>query len=141
MKAVALALALATTAGATVAQPTPVVTSAWSRPTAAGMTAAGYMTLANKGHKADALTAADTPVAQRVEFHRSSVANGVASMQKLDKVAVPPGGQVLFGPNGYHLMLVGLKQPLKVGDNAPITLTFASGARVRTNLKVAIAAP
>ena len=66
---------------------------------------------------------------------------GVASMQRLDRVPLPAGGRVTFAPGGFHLMLVGLTQALKAGDAVPATLTFASGARVKTSFVVGLGPP
>jgi copper(I)-binding protein len=137
----AIVLAAALSMAAATAQAQPAVTGAWSRPTAAGMTGAGFLTLENKSPKPDVLVGAESPLAARVEIHQSMNHNGVMMMMKSERLALPPGGRIVFGPGGYHLMLVGLKQPLKVGDNAPITLNFASGAKVQASLKVAINAP
>jgi copper(I)-binding protein len=119
----------------------PQVSAAWSRPAAAGTTGAGFLTLANPGKTADALVAVESPVARKVEMHRSVMKAGVSSMQKLERLDLPAGGRVTFAPGGLHLMLLGLKQPLKTGDKAPATLVFASGARVATQFEVRVAAP
>jgi hypothetical protein len=108
----------------------------WSRPAAAGTNGVGYMVLANHGRAGDALEKVESPLAARVEMHSSSMAGGVMSMKKVDKVPVPAGGQTTFGPGAYHLMLIGLTKALKPGDTAPATLTFASGAKVKTAFKV-----
>jgi len=107
----------------------------WSRPAAAGTNGIGYMVLANHGRSADALVKVESPLAERVEMHSSAMTGGVMSMKAETRVAVPAGGQATFGPGAYHLMLIGLKKTLKPGDQAPATLTFASGAK----LKVAFA--
>jgi copper(I)-binding protein len=135
----ALAAALAAVLAAPAAQAArPVltvggltVTGAWSRPAVAGTTGVGYMTLANHGKAADTLVGIASPLASRVEMHASSMAGGVMSMERRDKVAVPAGGQVVFGPGAYHVMLIGLTSTLKPGDRAPATLTFASGAHLK----------
>lgn len=129
------ALALATPLAASAASKVEVL-QAWSRPAAAGTNGVGYMVLANHGRAADALEKVESPVAARVEMHSSSMAGGVMSMKKVDKVAVPAGGQTTFGPGAYHLMLIDLTRALKPGDKAPATLTFASGAKVRTAFTV-----
>jgi len=113
----------------------------WSRPAAAGMNGAGYLTLSNRGKAAETLTAVETPAAARVEVHRSSMAGGVMSMRPQPATPIPPGQTVTFAPGGLHLMLLGLKQPLKAGDSFPATLVFASGARMKVTFKVAVAAP
>ena len=57
------------------------------------------------------------------------------------RVPVPAGGQVSFAPGGRHLMLIGLKRPLKLGDKVPATLKFASGANLRVEFVVQAQAP
>lgn len=116
------------------------VTKGWARPAMAGMMGAGFFTLAN-GKTPESLTAAASPLAAKVEIHRSSMAGGVMSMARQDTVPVPAGAQVVFAPGGYHLMLMGLKQTLKAGDVVPVTLTFAGGKTVAAELKVAVQAP
>jgi len=122
------------------AAPALQVRGGWSRPAAAGGTAVGYLTLVNKG-PADALVSAETPAAQRVEMHASSMAGGVMRMSKELRVAVPADGQVTFAPGGRHLMLIGLKKAFRQGDRAPLTLRFASGAQLTTELAVSPTAP
>lgn len=133
------AVALAFSAG--VASAAPNVTGAWSRPTVAGGVGGGFMTLSNPDKKADALVAVESPRAAKVEIHRSSMSNGVASMRKLPRLDLPVGAKVVFAPGGDHLMFIGLKAPLKVGETLPATLVFASGARVKADFKVTLAAP
>lgn len=123
------------------AQPAGVhVADAWSRPAAAGGAGAGYMTVMNHG-KADALTGAESPVAGKVEMHASSMTGGVMRMAKETRVPLPPGGSVSFAPGGRHLMLIGLKRPLRLGERVPATLRFASGAKVKVEFVVRTAAP
>lgn len=119
----------------------PQASAAWSRPAAAGTTGAGFLTLSNPGKAADALVAVESPAARKVEIHRSVMRSGVSSMQKLERVDLPPGGRVTFAPGGHHLMLLGLKQGLKTGDKIPATLVFASGARATVQFDVRVAAP
>lgn len=139
--ALALPLALPLAMAATSALAAPQVSGAWSRPAAAGTTGAGFMTLTNPGKTADALVAVESPIARKVEMHRSTMAGGVSSMQKLERLALPPGARATFAPGGDHLMFLGLKQALKTGDTAPATLVFASGARVKAVFEVRVAAP
>ena len=140
MKAVLIGAALAVAAAAHAApayrQGTLEIDKPWSRPAAAGMTGAGFMTVTNRGKAADALVSVESPAARKVEMHRSSMAGGVMKMQRQDRVALPPGATVTFAPGGHHLMLIGLARPLKSGDRAPATLTFASGAKIKVEFVV-----
>lgn len=140
MRTLIAGLALAALA-APAAYAAPQVTAAWSRPAAAGTTGAGFMTLTNPGKAPDALVAVESPVARAVEIHRSSMRGGMSAMQKQTRVALAPGGRVLFAPGGYHLMLLGLKQALKTGETVPATLVFESGARVKAEFEVRVSPP
>jgi len=108
----------------------------WSRPAVAGTNGVGYMVLANRGRAPDILEKVETPIAARVEIHLSSMAGGVMSMKLKDKVSIPAGGQVTFGPGGYHLMFLGLTRTQKAGDQIPATLVFASGTKVAARFTV-----
>lgn len=112
------------------------VSQAWSRPAVAGVNGVGYLTVANRGPAADTLVAVESPLAARIEMHRSSMVGGVMSMTSVTRVGVPAQGQAVFGPGGYHLMLIGLKKALLAGDEVPATLTFASGAHLKITLAV-----
>lgn len=110
----------------------------WSRPAVAGTNGIGYMVLANRGPAADVLEKVESPLAARVEMHSSSMAGGVMSMKKEDRLPLPVGGQVTFGPGAYHLMLIGLTRTLAAGDKVPATLSFASGARIKVAFTVGV---
>jgi periplasmic copper chaperone A len=51
-------------------------------------------------------------------------------------VPVKAGGSAQFKPDGMHIMLLGLKHPLKAGDSFPLTLTFDKAGAVETMVKV-----
>lgn len=138
---IALSIVALAAAGAASAAQGVDVSAAWSRPAVAGSTGAGFMTLTNRTSRADALVAVESPVARKVEIHVSEMRSGMASMKRLDRVPLPPGGSVTFRPGGHHLMFLGLNRPLKSGETLPATLTFASGAKVKASFVVGLSAP
>ena len=112
------------------------VSRVWARATSASQkTGVAYFTIANPGAD-DTLTAAATPMADSAELHETSAAGGVTRMRPVSSVKVPHGRLVTFGPGGLHVMLIGLKQPLKQGDSFPLTLTFAKAGDVVVNVAV-----
>ncbi len=120
------------------AQPATVaVTQAWSRATAgAARTAAIYVTIT--AAQPDRLTGASTPIADTAELHRSEMRNGMMEMRAItDGLDVTPAAPIRMSPGGYHIMLTGLKQPLKQGDHVAITLTFAHAAAITAQAVVA----
>lgn len=134
-----IATLVAANAGAASAAPT--VSAAWSRPAVAGGVGAGYMTISNPDRSPDALVAVESAGAARVEIHRSSMAGGVSSMRKIDRLELPSGAKVTFAPGGHHLMFIGLKAPLKLGGSLPAVLVFASGARAKADFRVTLTPP
>jgi copper(I)-binding protein len=102
-----------------------LVTGAWARATNAGMPmGVVYLTIRNVGSREDTLESAATPVATRVEFHRTVIDHGVARMRPADDLRISSGATLEAGPGGLHLMLVDLKAPLAAGTTVPLTLRF-----------------
>jgi copper(I)-binding protein len=129
-----LALGMALPAAAA-AQGVQVV-DAWSRPTPPGIdVGVAYFTIRNTG-ESDRLLRVSSPVAKSAELHVSAMKDGVMKMEGLSSVEVGSGSPVTFEPSGRHVMLVGLKRPLKEGDVFPLTLTFAHAGSVRTSVRV-----
>jgi hypothetical protein len=138
MKPLFLALALtAALARPAAADPTIVISDAWSRATVAQ---AGdgvvYLTIANHGTADDRVVGAATPVATKAELHTTLDDHGVMKMRPLADLPVKAGKTAAFKPAGAHIMLIGLKQRLKVGDDFPLTLTFAKAGPVETHVMV-----
>jgi copper(I)-binding protein len=97
----------------------------WARASAgAAKTGAAYFTITDQGQP-EQLTGASTPVAASAELHESMDDMGMMKMRPMAGLALPPGKPVKLAPGGYHLMLLGLKAPLKAGDTFPLTLQFA----------------
>jgi len=111
------------------------VDHAWSRAAIAGHTGVVYLTITDTG-AADRLTAIATPVATEAALHESFSDNGISKMRPVAALAVQPGKPVMLAPGGYHIMLMGLKQPLKQGDSFPVTLTFEKAGPVTATVTV-----
>lgn len=98
-------------------------------------TTAAYFTVRNTGKTADVLTGAACACAQSASVHESKVLNGISRMAPAGSLALAPGGQITLRPGGLHLMLTGLRQPIKAGDTVRITLVFAKAGRIETAFK------
>ena len=104
--------------------------------------AAYLASIENKGAVADRLVRASTPAAARVEIHTMSVdANGVMRMREIDGIALAPKAKVQMKPGGagMHMMLIGLKEPLKEDASFPMTLEFEHAGKVE--IKVIVGQP
>jgi hypothetical protein len=110
----------------------------WARSTVPGQSAGGaFFKVENGGKTADRLLGASSPAADHVELHSMSMDNAnVMRMRELNAVEVPAGQSVAFEPGQLHLMLMGLKQPLKAGTTVPLTLKFEKAGTLNVELKV-----
>jgi len=107
-----------------------------ARPTAPGGTGVVYMTVINHADADDDLTGMSTPIADKAEMHRSVTKNGVTSMEAVADLPIKAHGNAAFEPGGLHIMLTGLKQPLKVGDSFPLQLRFAKVGAITVTVSV-----
>jgi copper(I)-binding protein len=107
------------------------------RATVAGLpTSAAYLTIANAGKTADKLLSIDCACAASAMVHETRTQNGVSSMIMLGEVTIPAGGKIVFRPDGLHVMLVGLKGPLKSGSLQEMTLRFEKAGTVKAGFHV-----
>lgn len=97
------------------------VTSAWVRATAPGQDSAA-VSMRISTRKDARLVGVSSPVAERVEIHIMKHENGMMMMREVEELALPANQEVVLG-SGNHLMLVGLKKPLKAGGSISLTLT------------------
>ena len=97
-------------------------------------TGAAYIrSIKNTGKHADQLISARTTVAESVELHQMQMGGDVMKMRPVSAIDLPANAEMrmMHGtPDGYHLMLMNLKQPLKDGDRFQLWLQFKnSGER------------
>jgi periplasmic copper chaperone A len=111
------------------------VDNAWSRAAMQGRTGVVYLTITDSG-EADRLLSIASPVATKAELHESFTEQGVTKMRAVAGLAVAPGAPVTLAPGGYHIMLMGLKQPLKEGDSFPVTLRFEHAGELSATVVV-----
>ena len=83
------------------------------------------------------LVSADSPLANVVEIHEMIMDGNVMKMNAIPGLDLPAGKLVELKPGGYHVMLMGLKQQVKDGDEVPISIVVeaADGARQTIELK------
>ncbi len=120
-------LALTTAAWA---QTTVKVEDAWVRGTVATQKATGaFMRLTPSANAR--LVEAKSSVAGVVEIHEMAMENDVMRMRQVPGLDLAAGRTLELKPGGYHVMLMDLKQPLKAGEQVPITLVFEDAAQKR----------
>ena len=134
-------LAACAAQGATMAA-TIEVKGAWIRtPPPGAPTAAGYATITNRGISSDRLTGAYSGAAASVGLHDMQKQGGVMRMRPIaGGLAIGASASVALSPNGRHLMLTGLKHPLKAGEHVRVVLQFQRAGDVPADFVVRDAA-
>jgi len=110
----------------------------WSRATPKGATiGAGYLKITNNGTTPDRLIGGSSEAAKSFELHVMSMENGVMKMRPVEGgIEIKPGETVEFKPESYHVMFVGLKEPLVQGHRVKATLDFAKAGKVAVEFVV-----
>lgn len=106
----------------------PSVDNAWIRLVPGKTNAAAYVTLTTTHD--DRLTGANSECCDEVELHEMKMEGDVMRMREVDDVPLPAGMPVTLAPLGYHIMLMGIKNPPAHGDTISIALEFASGEQL-----------
>ena len=130
-----LAIALTFALGSLPALADVTVADAWVRATVPQQMATGaFMRLTSDGSAR--LVAADSPVASVVEIHEMSMQSDVMKMSPISGLDLPAGQDVELKPGGYHVMLMDLRQQVKVGDEVPLRLVIERRDGSRTSMDV-----
>lgn len=106
-------------------EPGIVLSEGWSPPTPPiTNVAAFYFTMRNGTAIADSLLAASADACAEMEIHESVLTDDVMSMGELPGVPIAADETIVFGPNGLHLMCLGVAEPVEAGDSIAVTLEF-----------------
>ena len=112
------------------AQTTVKVEDAWVRGTVATQKATGaFMRLTPSANAR--LVEAKSPVAGVVEIHEMTLEKDIMKMRQIPGLDLAADRTMELKPGGYHVMLMDLKQPLKGGEQVPITLVLVDDAKKR----------
>lgn len=106
-------------------------------PLASAKAAGGHMAIRNDGDTIDRLIGVELDVADHVMLHTTEIgSDGVARMIHLDFIEIPPQETILLQPGGMHVMMIGLRRGLEVGELIPATLVFQNAGRVEVEFVV-----
>jgi periplasmic copper chaperone A len=90
-----------------------------------------YLVIRNTKNTPDRLLKVESDSAADVEMHATIEENGVLQMRPVTMIDIPANGELAFISGGYHLMLIGIKGDLKVGDTVNLTLLLENTGTVR----------
>jgi copper(I)-binding protein len=111
----------------------------WIRATAPGQDQAGA-DLSITSKQSATLIGASSPVCKTVQLHTMMMEGGMMRMRQVKAIELPAGKRVNLRDSGYHLMMIGLKAPLKEGETVPLTLSIrlAKGGVVKIRTKAEV---
>ena len=98
---------------------------AWMRPARQGENGAAYFVIHNHSSQADELTGVVSDLAV-AEMHESRMNGDIMQMNQVESVPLEPYAEIEFAAGDRHVMLVGLKQDMKLGDEIDLSLHFKS---------------
>lgn len=110
---------------------------AWARATAPGATAgAAYLVIDNRSRHSDRLLSLSCPRASAAEVHATIRDLDQVRMRRIDPLHVAAGERLELEPGGTHVMLVGLRSPLRLGESVPLTLRFERAGEIVVSINV-----
>ncbi|MCC5854455.1 MAG: copper chaperone PCu(A)C [Idiomarina sp.] len=109
----------------------------WLRESVPGQpNGAGFGTLRNHGELDVFLIGATVTIAQDVEIHQHIMEGEQMRMEQIEALTIPAGSYVTMQPGGYHLMLMGLTEPLVEGEVHTVLLVFSDGTTLEVEAPV-----
>ncbi|WJG09922.1 copper chaperone PCu(A)C [Aliiglaciecola sp. LCG003] len=81
-----------------------------------------YFTIENTGETDRYLVSASSTFSASTELHAHIMDGEMMRMEQQQQVMIPAGEKVMFKPGGLHLMIFGLKAPLKEQQKVSFTL-------------------
>lgn len=101
---------------------------------------AAFMVLKNDSSEDRALVNARSTISKGVELHTHRKEAGMMRMRRVDRIVIKAGSETVLKPGGLHVMFIGLKQPLKAGDEVELELVFDDGATIKLTAPVKLVA-
>lgn len=99
-------------------------------------TTAAYMEITNRSSRDQVLVGARSPAAKSVMIHRTQGDNGMLSMKHMARLTIPAGATVKLESGAMHLMLMGVEQTLREGDELSLVLVFDGGLELSLQVPV-----
>jgi copper(I)-binding protein len=99
-----------------------------------------FMSIHNRSDKSDQLLAIQTDIAKNSSLHKHLNDNGIMKMRRVSKISIPRNSNIELKPGGFHIMLMGLKNPLTEGNQFNLTLVFKNTGKLTVPVKIKKAA-
>ncbi len=97
---------------------------------------AAYLVLHNRSDQPVSIRGGRSPVAGRVEVHRTREIDGYTRMEQLDVLILGPGERLELAPGGTHLMLLDLERMPEAGERVELCLDYGQDESACTRAEV-----
>lgn len=113
------------------------VLDAWVRAMPPGSpNSAAFMKLHHSGSAPTAVVAAISDVSDTVELHTHSEVEGTMQMRQVPRFPLAPDQALELKPGAEHLMLIGLKGDLALGQVVNLTVRLDDGSELKVEAPV-----
>ena len=97
----------------------------------------GFMVIKNTGTEPDRLIGGSADFSETFQVHEMKMDGDVMKMREIEGgLEIPAGGEVELVPGGYHVMFIGLKEPMVEGNKHKVTLTFEKAGSIEVEFDV-----
>jgi len=97
---------------------------------------AAFMTIKNNSAVDINLIKVESDLSKVVELHNMILESGIMKMRQVDSILIKANSSTELKPGGLHIMLIGLKAPLKKDEKRIFTLTFDNGLTEKIEIQV-----
>ncbi|MDG2089657.1 MAG: copper chaperone PCu(A)C [Gammaproteobacteria bacterium] len=95
-----------------------------------------YITISNVGNHGVNLESVTSIDAESAMIHRSTLGNGMMTMQHLSELYIPSQETVRLEPGGMHIMLTDLRRSFRAGEQIRMNLNFSNGLVLRVDVPI-----
>jgi len=99
---------------------------------------ASFMVLINNTNNDRALVNAKSNVSNFIELHTHRKEDGMMRMRRVKQIDIKANSKTVLKPGGLHVMFIGLKHGLNIGDKVPLELIFDNGETIKLTIPVKI---
>ena len=107
------------------------IENAWMRSANKGMNTALYFDINNLSLKEYELVDVSSGIAKVVQIHETYKQGENLGMRKVESITIKGRNTFHLAPGGFHVMVIRLKENLKVGDKKEFTLTFKNHEKIK----------
>jgi|ERR1039457_1330290 copper(I)-binding protein len=107
------------------------IENAWMRTANKGTNTALYFDINNPTSKDYKLVNVSSDIAKVVQMHETYKQGDNLGMRKVESITIKGKTTFHLAPGGFHVMVIRLRENLKVSDKKEFILTFSNHAKIK----------